>query len=59
MTWTELDAIRNQLQLDENEDLRRNIYAHFLENQERVANKIAEFAGGIAISADIKEVIEY
>ena len=59
MTSDHLDAIKNQLDLEENDQLRRDIYTAYLENQETGANMIVEFATDVGIKADAKEVIEY
>ena len=60
MSQEQLDAIRNQLQLEENYDIRSRIYMKFLEDQEEGANMIIEFARvECGIKANAKDVIHY
>ena len=59
MTSDHLDAIKNQLQLEKNNDFRQSASVAFLEDKERGANMIVGFAADIGIKADAKEVIEY
>ena len=59
MASDHLDAIKNQLQLEKNDDFRQSAFVAFLEDKERGANMIVGFAADIGIKADAKEVIEY
>ena len=59
MTSDHLDAIKNQLQLEKNDEFRQSAFVAFLEDKERGANMIVGFAADIGIKADAKEVIDY
>ena len=56
----QLDAVRNELISDDNYDLRQSIYCAFLEDAERGANMIINFARekGLKIDASSEDVIQ-
>ena len=59
--WQEqLDAVRDELNSDDNHDLRQSIYCAFLENAERGANMIINFARekGLKIDASPEDVVK-
>ena len=59
--WQEqLDAVRNELISDDNYDLRQSIYCAFLEDAERGANMIINFARekGLKIDAGVEDVVQ-
>ena len=60
MVQEQFDAVRNELISDDNYDLRQSIYCAFLEDAERGANMIINFARekGLKIDASVEDVIQ-
>ena len=57
----QLDAVKEQLMIEDNNDLRQSIYCAFLEEPERGANMIIAFATdkGLQLNATPNEVVDY
>ena len=60
MLQEQLDAVRDQLNDDDYDDLRQSIYCAFLEDAERGANMIIAFARekGLKLDASTEDVVQ-
>ena len=60
MQQEQFDAVRNQLMSDDNDHLRQSIYGAFLEEPERGANMIINFARekGLKLDASTEDVVQ-
>ena len=61
MSKEQLDAVKDQLMSDDNADLRQKVFSAYLEEPERGANMIIDFATdkGFNLDATSTEVVNY
>lgn len=61
MSQEQLDAVKEQLMAEDNDDLRQSVFRAYLEKPERGANMIIAFATdkGFKLDATPNDVIEY
>ena len=61
MSQEQLDAVKEQLWSEDNDDLRKSVFCACLEAPERGANLIIAFANnkGLKLDATADEVVEY
>ena len=61
MSKEQLDAVKEQLWSEDNDDLRQSVFCAYLEAPERGANLIIDFANnkGLKLDATADEVVEY
>ena len=61
MSQEQLDAVKDQLLSEDNNDLRQSVFSAYLEEPERGANMIIAFAAdkGLKLDATPNEVVDY
>ena len=61
MSQEQLDAVKEQLLSEENDDLRQSVFSAYLEEPERGAKMIIAFATdkGLKLEATTEEVVNY